>query len=104
MNSFAVLYICYYSDDAQKLIEEYGGKVAGAISGKTNYLLAGEEAGPSKLAKAKEKNIKIINEGELTRTVSYDTYTCCMACVNLFNLHFCLFWFALRIMLLFLYR
>ncbi len=50
--------------EATSLIEENGGKVSGSVSKKTDYLLAGEEAG-SKLAKAKELGIKIISEEEL---------------------------------------
>lgn len=49
--------------EAGKLIEENGGKVSGSVSKKTNYVLAGEEAG-SKLTKAQELGIKIIDENE----------------------------------------
>jgi DNA ligase (NAD+) len=48
-------------EEAQARIEAAGGKVAKAVSKKTNYLVAGEEAG-SKLDKAKEFGIKIIDE------------------------------------------
>lgn len=47
----------------QEQIEEMGGKVANAVSKKTTYLLAGEQAG-SKLAKAKELGIQILDEHE----------------------------------------
>ena len=50
--------------EATALIEENGGKVTGSVSKKTDYLLAGEEAG-SKLDKAKTLGIKIISEEEL---------------------------------------
>lgn len=50
--------------EATELIEANGGKVTGSVSKKTDYLLAGEEAG-SKLEKAKELGIKIISEEEL---------------------------------------
>ncbi len=51
-------------DQAAQIIQSYGGKVSGSVSKKTNYVLAGEEAG-SKLSKAQELGIKIITEGEL---------------------------------------
>ena len=51
-------------DEATKIIEKNGGKVASSVSRNTDYLLAGESAG-SKLAKAKLLDVKIINEDEL---------------------------------------
>ncbi|MBO5372002.1 MAG: NAD-dependent DNA ligase LigA [Lachnospiraceae bacterium] len=50
--------------EAAALIEQFGGKVTGSVSKKTNYLLAGENAG-SKLTKAKDLGIQIISEEEL---------------------------------------
>lgn len=55
--------------EASALIEENGGKVSGSVSKKTDYLLAGEEAG-SKLTKAKELGIKIISEEELYQIIN----------------------------------
>lgn len=49
--------------EASALIESHGGKVTGSVSKKTNYLLAGENAG-SKLTKAQSLNIPVINEDE----------------------------------------
>ena len=50
--------------EAAALIEEAGGRVSGSVSKKTNYLLAGENAG-SKLTKAQELGVEIIDEARL---------------------------------------
>ena len=51
-------------DDAKAMIEAAGGKVAGSVSKKTDYLVAGEEAG-SKLDKARELGVAVIDEAGL---------------------------------------
>ena len=51
-------------DEAKELIEAAGGKVSGSVSKKTNYVVAGEEAG-SKLDKARELGIAILDEAGL---------------------------------------
>lgn len=56
-------------DEAKKKIEEAGGKVAGSVSSKTNYVVAGEDAG-SKLEKARTLGIAVIDEAELVAMVS----------------------------------
>jgi len=55
----------HHSRDEYKLIiEQHGGKNVGSISGKTSFILAGENMGPSKLEKAQKLGIKIMNEEE----------------------------------------
>lgn len=58
----------YTRDEAKKIIESYGGKVTGSVSKKTNYVLAGEEAG-SKLTKAQELGIEIITENDFEKMI-----------------------------------
>lgn len=52
--------------EAQELIEKYGGKASGSVSKKTDYVLAGEAAG-SKLTKANELGIPVLNEDEFKK-------------------------------------
>ncbi|HOH95659.1 MAG: NAD-dependent DNA ligase LigA [Paludibacteraceae bacterium] len=52
----------YSRDELKNLIERYGGKNAGSISAKTNYVLAGNNMGPAKLEKANSLNVPIIDE------------------------------------------
>jgi DNA ligase (NAD+) len=56
-------------EEAKEKIEAAGGKVSGSVSKKTNYVVAGEEAG-SKLAKAQELNVPIIDEAGLLAMLS----------------------------------
>ena len=49
--------------EAQKIIESFGGKCSSSVSKKTDFVLAGEEAG-SKLDKANALGVKVINENE----------------------------------------
>ena len=51
-------------DELKNLIEQNGGKNSGSISGKTSYLLAGDNMGPEKLKKAESLKIKIISEND----------------------------------------
>ena len=55
-------------NDAKNLIEAHGGKAAGSVSKKTDYVLAGEAAG-SKLVKAQELGITIIDETEFLQLI-----------------------------------
>ena len=52
--------------EAQELVKRHGGKVTGAPSKKTNYVILGSDAGPSKLRKIQEMDIKTIDEDGLT--------------------------------------
>ena len=55
----------HHSRDEYKLIiEQNGGKNVGSISGKTSFVLAGDNMGPSKLEKAKKLGVPIMNEDE----------------------------------------
>src|SRR5690606_7074345 len=51
-------------DEAQELIRSHGGSVASSVSRKTDFVVAGEAAG-SKLARANELGITVIDEAEL---------------------------------------
>jgi DNA ligase (NAD+) len=55
-------------DEAKKMIEDAGGKVTGSVSKKTDYVVAGADAG-SKLDKAKELGVQVIDEKEMESIV-----------------------------------
>ncbi|MEW6467591.1 MAG: NAD-dependent DNA ligase LigA [Bacteroidota bacterium] len=54
-------------DDLKKAIEKNGGKVAGSVSGKTSFIVAGEGMGPEKKKKAEKLGVKIISEDEFIK-------------------------------------
>jgi len=55
-------------DEAKKMIEDAGGKVTGSVSKKTDYVVAGSDAG-SKLDKAKDLGVAVIDEKEMEKLV-----------------------------------
>ena len=57
-------------DEIKTLISNYGGKNISAISSKTNYVLAGDNMGPAKLAKAEKLGIPIISEEDFMQMIS----------------------------------
>ena len=52
-------------DEIKASIEKNGGKISSGVSKNTDYLVAGEKMGPSKLEKAQKLGVKIISEDEL---------------------------------------
>ena len=58
----------YTRQEATDIIEKFGGKVSGSVSKRTDYLLAGEDAG-SKLIKAQNLGVKIISEKEFEEMI-----------------------------------
>ncbi|GAA4325930.1 NAD-dependent DNA ligase LigA [Pontixanthobacter gangjinensis] len=57
-------------NDLKKMIEDNGGKVSSSISSKTNYLVAGANMGPSKLAKAEKLGTNIISEDDFLKMLN----------------------------------
>ncbi len=57
-------------DELKALIEQHGGKNGSSISGKTDYLVAGDKMGPSKLAKAEKLGVEIIDESTFFEMIS----------------------------------
>lgn len=51
-------------DEYKRIIEQHGGKNAGSISGKTTFVLAGDNMGPAKLEKARKLGVKIMSEDD----------------------------------------
>src|SRR5207302_9682421 len=58
----------YSRDEIEDLIKRLGGKVTGSVSKKTDYVVAGEKAG-SKLDKARELGVKVLNEEEFDKLI-----------------------------------
>ena len=60
----------YSRDELKKAIEDNGGKVGSSISSKTDYVIAGDNMGPSKLEKANQLNIPIITEVDFNQLIN----------------------------------
>ena len=58
-------FVKYSREDLAIKIEANGGRMASGVSAKLNFLIAGNEAGPSKLEKANKMGVKIINEATI---------------------------------------
>ena len=57
-------------DDLKKAIEQNGGKNVGSISGKTSYVIAGDNMGPEKLKKAEKLGVPIISEDDFINMIN----------------------------------
>ena len=57
-------------EEIKLLIESHGGKNQSGVTSKTNFLLAGEEAGPSKLEKAAKLKVAVIDEKEFLKMIN----------------------------------
>jgi DNA ligase (NAD+) len=60
----------YSRDGIKDLIEKHGGKNVSSVSARTDYLIAGDKIGPSKLEKARKFNIKIISEDDFFNMIN----------------------------------
>ena len=56
-------------DQLKRLVEQHGGRLLGGVSGKTDFLLAGEKMGPSKREKAERLGVTILTESEFMEMV-----------------------------------
>ena len=59
----------YSRDQLKAMIETHGGKNTGSVTGKTDYLVAGENMGPSKLEKAEKQGVKILSENQFLELI-----------------------------------
>lgn len=60
----------YERDQLQELVRAHGGRILSGVSGKLDYLLAGDNMGPSKREKAEKLGVKIISEEEFERMLA----------------------------------
>jgi len=64
----------YSRDQLKNLIELNGGKNLSSVTSKTNYLLAGDKMGPSKLKKAQDLGINIISEQDFNKLLNFNVF------------------------------
>ena len=57
----------YSREELQEIILKNGGRILSGVSGKLDYLVAGDNMGPSKLAKAEKLGVKIISENQFEK-------------------------------------
>ncbi len=62
-------FIHHSRDEYKALIEQHGGINTGSVSGKTTYILAGENMGPAKLEKARKLGVRILSEEEFLEMI-----------------------------------
>ncbi|XP_033322523.2 germ line transcription factor 1 [Megalopta genalis] len=60
---------CLEREEAEELIKKYGGRVLHQVSKKTDYVIVGDDPGPSKISKAKSLNVKQISEDDLLEMI-----------------------------------
>lgn len=63
------VFTLFSRNELKQLIEQNGGKVSSSISKKTSYIVAGENMGPSKLAKAQDLGVEIVDEHKFSEMI-----------------------------------
>lgn len=63
------VFLHHSRDEYKQLIEQHGGKNVGSISGKTSFILAGDNMGPSKLQKAEKLGIPLVSEDDFLKII-----------------------------------
>lgn len=63
------VFVHHSRDEYKRIIEQNGGKNVGSISGKTSFILAGDNMGPSKLQKAEKLGIGIVSEEDFLKMI-----------------------------------
>ncbi len=66
------VFIHHSRDEYKLMIESHGGRNASSISGKTSFVLAGDNMGPSKLQKAEKLGVPVINEDDFLKMINED--------------------------------